>query len=262
MEANQQETIGSPQNKQCKHCKMEIPKDAKVCPYCRKKQGGKGKWIIIGVVVVLILLAAAGGDSEKAVSLDTNKAASSESTETEMVSAAVSDSVPVEEAEPEPAQSPEPTHYESGMYLVGKDIPAGEYAVFAERSLGYMEVASDSSRNFESILCNANFSYNTIVTLEEGRYFSMTGAYAVPIAEAQIDTTGSGMFKVGVNIPAGEYKIVVDEDAAMGLGYLEVASDSSHDFASIRTNDNIESSAYISVSEGEYLTLNECHIEP
>lgn len=260
METNQQETIGSPQNKQCKHCKMEIPKDAKVCPYCRKKQGGKGKWIIIGVVVVLILLAAAGGDSEKAVSSDANKAASSESTEPETVSAAVSDSASAEE--PGPTQSPEPTHYESGMYLVGKDISAGEYAVFAERSLGYMEVASDSSGNFESILCNANFSYNTIVTLEDGRYFSMTGAYAVPMAEAQIDTTGSGMFKVGVNIPAGEYKIVVDEDAAMGLGYLEVASDSSHDFASIRTNDNIESSAYISVNEGEYLTLNECHIEP
>ena len=262
METNQQETIGSIQNKQCKHCKMEIPKDAKVCPHCRKKQGGKGKWIIIGVVVVLILLGAAGGDSGKSESPDITETVNAESTGTETVPEAVSDSAPEQEAEPEPTQSPEPTRYKSGMYLVGMDMPAGEYAVFAERSLGYMEVASDSSGNFESILCNANFSYNTIVTLEDGRYFSMTGAYAVPMEEAQIDTTGSGMFKVGVNIPAGEYKIVVDEDAAMGLGYLEVASDSSHDFASLRTNDNIESSAYISVNEGEYLTLNECHIEP
>ena len=120
---------------------------------------------------------------------------------------------------------------------------------------------SDSSGNFDAILCNENFSYNTIVTLEEGRYFSMTGAYAVPLEEAQISTDGNGMFKVGVHIPAGEYKIEVDEDSAMGWGYIEVATDSSHDFNSIRTNDNIESSTYISVSDGEYLTLNGCHIQ-
>lgn len=243
------------------NCKMEIPKDAKVCPYCRKKQGGKLKWIIIAVVIILILMAAAGGDSEKTVSSDTDRSASSEGAGAETVQAAVSDSLSVEETEPEPTPFPEPTRYDSGMYLVGKDIPAGEYAIFAERSLGYMEVASDSSGNFESILCNANFSYNTIVTLEDGRYFSMSGAYAVPMEEAQIDTSGSGMFKVGVNISAGEYKVVVDEDASMGLGYLEIASDSNHDFASIRTNENIESSTYISVNEGEYLTLNDCHIE-
>lgn len=261
MEIDQQENMGSPQTKQCKHCKMEIPKNAKVCPYCRKKQGGKLKWIIIAVAIVLILLAAAGGDSDEAVTPDTNGSASSESAVAETVPAEASDSSSVAEMKPEPTPSPEPTRYDSGMYLVGKDIPAGEYAIFAERSLGYMEVTSDSSGNFESILCNENFSYNTIVTLEEGRYFSMSGAYAVPMEEAQIDTSGSGMFKVGVNIPAGEYKIIVDENASMGLGYLEVASDSSHDFASIRTNDNIESSTYISVNEGEYLTLNDCHIE-
>ena len=47
----------------------------------------------------------------------------------------------------------------------------------------------------------------------------------------------------------------------MGWGYIEVATDISHDFNSIRTNDNIESSTYISVSDGEYLTLNGCHIQ-
>ena len=31
-----------PTVKQCKHCKSEIPYDAKVCPVCRKKQGAPG----------------------------------------------------------------------------------------------------------------------------------------------------------------------------------------------------------------------------
>lgn len=41
--------------KLCKHCKTKIPAGAKVCPNCRKKQGGILKWVIIGVVVIGII---------------------------------------------------------------------------------------------------------------------------------------------------------------------------------------------------------------
>lgn len=57
---NQNET------KLCKHCKTEIPKEAKVCPNCRKKQGGKLKWIIIIIVVIFVFALASGGkDSQE-----------------------------------------------------------------------------------------------------------------------------------------------------------------------------------------------------
>ena len=49
--------------KVCKYCQTEIPKKAKVCPNCRKKQGGIGKWIVIAVVVFLII-GVAGGASD------------------------------------------------------------------------------------------------------------------------------------------------------------------------------------------------------
>lgn len=52
------------ETKLCKHCKMEIPKDAKVCPHCRKKQGGKLKWIIVAVVAIAVIAALAGGGSD------------------------------------------------------------------------------------------------------------------------------------------------------------------------------------------------------
>lgn len=52
------------ETKLCKHCQTEIPKKAKVCPNCRKKQGGIGKWIVIAVVVVIIIAAVAGGGSD------------------------------------------------------------------------------------------------------------------------------------------------------------------------------------------------------
>lgn len=65
--------------KKCKHCKTEIPKDAKVCPNCRKKQGGVLKWIIIIIVVLAILGAALGGSNEPK-KVDTNKTSSSKET--------------------------------------------------------------------------------------------------------------------------------------------------------------------------------------
>ncbi len=56
-----------PTTKLCKHCKTEIPYDAKVCPNCRKKQkGGKLKWIlIIAVAAVIALLIYGSGNSYK-----------------------------------------------------------------------------------------------------------------------------------------------------------------------------------------------------
>lgn len=60
----------SEQNKEtkiCKHCQSEIPKKAKVCPVCRKKQGIGCLPIIIGVIVIFILIGAlgSGGDDSE-----------------------------------------------------------------------------------------------------------------------------------------------------------------------------------------------------
>lgn len=57
-----------PQTKICKHCKSEIPFEAKVCPQCRKKQGmGCIVWAIIIIVAIGVIgaLAGGGGDDSK-----------------------------------------------------------------------------------------------------------------------------------------------------------------------------------------------------
>ena len=46
----------------CKYCQTEIPKKAKVCPQCRKKQGGVGKWIAIVLVILFIFSVGSGGN--------------------------------------------------------------------------------------------------------------------------------------------------------------------------------------------------------
>ena len=49
----------------CKYCKTEIPVDAKVCPQCRRSQGGHGCLIMVGAVVVIGILGStfSGGKS-------------------------------------------------------------------------------------------------------------------------------------------------------------------------------------------------------
>ncbi len=58
-----------PQTKICKHCKTEIPYDARVCPQCRKKQkGGILKWVLIIVAALGVIGAVVkGGEGEEKV---------------------------------------------------------------------------------------------------------------------------------------------------------------------------------------------------
>lgn len=66
---------------------------------------------------------------------------------------------------------------------------------------------------------------------------------------------GPGMYKVGVDIPAGEYNVKAEVGE---LGYLEVSSDPNG--TSIITNDAFENNSYVSISDGQYLKLESCYI--
>lgn len=54
------------ETKVCKHCQSEIPKKAKVCPNCRKKQRGIFKWILIAAVVLVFIGSSFGGGDDSA----------------------------------------------------------------------------------------------------------------------------------------------------------------------------------------------------
>lgn len=51
--------------KKCKYCQSEIDDKAKICPNCRKKQGGKG--IIVVAVIFIIILAMSLGNNDDTV---------------------------------------------------------------------------------------------------------------------------------------------------------------------------------------------------
>jgi hypothetical protein len=146
----------------------------------------------------------------------------------------------------------------SGTYKIGIDIKAGEYFVKAESDFSYFQIAKDSKGLLESIIANDIFSDNRYVTLEDGQYFQLKEAKMIPIALAPTltPTNGkfpSGMYKVGRDIKAGEYKVSPDQSNS---GYLEVSKDSRAVMDSVITNSIFDADEYITVSDGQYLKIS------
>ncbi|NLM11308.1 MAG: hypothetical protein GX213_11140 [Clostridiaceae bacterium] len=167
---------------------------------------------------------------------------------------------------PAPSPTIEEAGIRSGMYKVGQDIAAGEYKLYSTADLSYFEIAKDSSNTLESIIANDNFYSFTYVTVADGQYFKFTDARAVPVSDATASGPKdgrypSGMYKVGFDIPAGEYQVFPEEGSTLGFGYYEITSGSSHVLDDIVANDNFEDPRYITLKEGQYVKLSEAYIK-
>ena len=153
----------------------------------------------------------------------------------------------------------------AGTYKVGTDILAGEYLIISE-DYAYIEVSKDSTGDLESIIFNENLmsASHMYATIREGEYLKVTGAtiYPVDSAPSIVPKDGvyrNGQYKVGSDIPAGEYKYTLD--SSDGFGYIEVNKSSDHDLMQIVSNDNPEADGYITVSDGQYLSITNMYIE-
>lgn len=61
---------------------------------------------------------------------------------------------------------------------------------------------------------------------------------------------GEGMYKVGVDVPSGEYMLI----AQNGVGYFSINGSSNSD--SILANDNFAGNSIITIENGQYVTIN------
>ncbi|GAB3792416.1 hypothetical protein [Virgibacillus kimchii] len=230
------------------------------------------KWWVWGIAVIIIAVAATGGDDEDSLT-DSKVEAVSEGEEKEKQEAKEEDTVEDEagsdevenQAEESTEEMNDDTLIAAGTYKVGEDIPSGEYLVFGN-GMGYIESASDSTGELDSIIFNDNLmnDAHAYVTLEDGEYFKLQSAEMYPVEDAPSvepddGVYQDGMYKVGEDIPAGEYQIILD--SSIDMGYYEVATDSSHQLGSIVTNENVQADTYLTVSEGQYLKLQDVKIE-
>ena len=132
-------------------------------------------------------------------------------------------------------------------------------------------MTNDSSGSFDSVITNENFDSFTILTVDKDNYLEIKRAKMMLVSEyfESIDpmligakddgSYQSGMYKVGVMLPAGEYKLIPEGDSA----YVAVMKDSyCIGVDSIISNDNFSSEKYVTVKDGQYLMVNRATIVP
>lgn len=123
-----------PSTKLCKHCKSEISYDAKVCPYCRKKQG-MALWLkIVIAIVILGVLGAALGGGEESSTTDTGTT-NAEVSNTTSENTTTTTSAPEETVAPTEATVVEATYGVGDVLKVG-DVEYTVNAVSSSKTVG------------------------------------------------------------------------------------------------------------------------------
>lgn len=147
----------------------------------------------------------------------------------------------------------------AGMYKVGAEIPAGEYVIQPQGDAAYYEVSTDSSGSMNSIITNDLLAGCSVyVSVRDGQYLTVRSAKftAAENYEARpASPIKQGMYRVGRDIAAGEYKVTSNGMAT----YCAVQKDSYNTPGSILSNDAVfEGSKYVTVRDGQYLLIKGC----
>jgi len=246
----------------CKSCGKEVAKSAKSCPNCGAKIPKpifKRWWFWVLVIIILsaIVSGAGGNDGTKS----TIQSASTASTTKATIDSASTIETSSESTTVSTTTAEEIKFIKPGMYKVGSEIKAGEYVIFANYGT-YYEILKDSNGTLDSIIANEIVMNQSVVDLKEGVYFNFKDGELFPIEDAPIiepieGKLQEGMYKVGLHIKAGEYKIVPDNS---GMSYLEVAKDAQHTLNSIVSNDILSGEKYITIKDGQYITVKGAYI--
>lgn len=163
-------------------------------------------------------------------------------------------------------------YYAEGTYEVGQDMPAGEYVLSTyspESSPAYFQVLGDNTGFYSSIVCYDEFYERSIVTVNEGEYLTAMRCLIYPIDTAQVQeqvqaaksrngALPSGTYKVGLDLPPGEYK--VRSTSQSEEGYYEVTNNSRHDPLNIISNDSFEGEKHLTISNDQYLKLRNAEL--
>lgn len=156
------------ETKLCKHCQTEIPKKAKVCPNCKKKQSKKG-WIIVAVIVIVIIAAAtAGGNSDSSSS--ESKSETKPDTAEVKNETSITDDVAVDE---EPVANEEPVTEEPEVEEPVVDEEVKEYVTCTAQDLvdALSQNALKASKTYKEQYIEVTGYFSTVDS--SGDYFTI-----------------------------------------------------------------------------------------
>ena len=143
--------------------------------------------------------------------------------------------------------------YPEGTYKVGTQLPAGEYVVRGNKVSALITV--DLSGDSDSQIGYWSSYKSAIFKVEEGQYVRAHGEdiYPLELTEDLKPTDGvykDGMYKVGMHMPAGTYKVKPDVDTA----YLEIYNDNTPG-AKCEERITVEEEQNFTVKDGQYIII-------
>ena len=162
--------------------------------------------------------------------------------------------------------------YAAGVYHVGTDIPAGSYwFTGSETSLSYfyiLQPASSSPSAYDTVHINSYYGHN-LMDLQDGDVLILNNkGTMVPINKMNDAFTapyGSGVYRVGTDIPEGTYQLIVgdganDYSACYVMSDLNFDEDSSYLYSDYFVKgDNPET---ITLEAGTYIELYNMQMKP
>jgi hypothetical protein len=146
----------------------------------------------------------------------------------------------------------------SGTFKAGKDIPCGTYVLISDTGSGYYAVLEGTAGS--NIICNDCFGNITYINVSEDTYLEISGCRVVPYSEETIYTVigngyVTGMYKVGKDLPAGQYKLT-----AISGGYYAIYNTPQGKI--ISNNYFGRGTVYVTVEQGQYIRLSGIVVEP
>ena len=139
----------------------------------------------------------------------------------------------------------------AGTYKIGKDIDPGEYVAYGLNSLDEQEDTEEIDGLFIDL------------TLEENQYIEVESGIVLPKSSFDMNNLAQyGIYKVGQDIEAGEYKVASISDeyessyesVSGSLGACEVADEALGGNV-LKTVDLYDGQKYVTLEDGQYVRI-------
>lgn len=153
-----------------------------------------------------------------------------------------------------------PNGLETGTYKVGKDIDPGEYIAYGLYSTAQIKQFNSLDEQEDTEEIDGLF---IDLTLEENQYIEIVSGIVVPKSTFDMNNLAQyGIYKVGQDIEAGEYKVASISDSYESsyeevdgaLGALEVADDALGGNV-LKTVDLYDGQKYVTLEDGQYVRV-------
>lgn len=160
-------------------------------------------------------------------------------------------------AEAVAGQEDMPEIYGRGSYVIGRDMPPGEYAVFTEDTSGNRAFSSSTLTLYkndsdEKKIGTFRFQHHGLITLYNGQHLILSKGYAVLADQAGITPGPTGMYKAGRDMEPGTYRLTpLTSDGAHYALYNDVR----YYYDYMDDYQTFFQPVEVTVAEGQYIEL-------